>query len=293
MAEGGSGLGPIDSSNFVYVPAPVKLLAAILLMLALLVSLGVSLVFAFRKENEEIAIYALSFAQLCTVVLVVGLVAVYSEREAGISVLQTKGDKFLDVTLTAALRRITIKDAVGAVTHRFAVKLQPHASDKTEILSIVHRDIFGRVYTCHLQEEKGENTLPFKMWVGLNVFRLFVIYFIDVQPQNTSFLAWRSGQTVPQSPEQFYTRWLREEVFPFTFGGAEHVGYRVNFELVGADDASFVSVWLTVEAAKDFLTNPSLKLFWSQDIAMMTESFLRTGLRRGLRMSTAIDPGPL
>ena len=41
------------------------------------------------------------------------------------------------------------------------------------------------------------------------------------------------------------------------------------------------------------LTNPLQKLFWSQDVAMMTESFMRTALRNGLNLTTRCKPAPL
>ena len=41
------------------------------------------------------------------------------------------------------------------------------------------------------------------------------------------------------------------------------------------------------------LTNPLQKLFWSQDVAMMTESFIRTALRNGLNLARRCKPAPL
>ena len=43
----------------------------------------------------------------------------------------------------------------------------------------------------------------------------------------------------------------------------------------------------------NFSTNPLQKLFWSQDVAMMTESFIRTALRNGLNLTTRCKPAPL
>ena len=40
-------------------------------------------------------------------------------------------------------------------------------------------------------------------------------------------------------------------------------------------------------------SSPLQKLFWSQDVAMMTESFIRTALRNGLNLTTRCRPAPL
>jgi hypothetical protein len=111
----------------------------------------------------------------------------------------------------------------------------------------------------------------------LNVYRIFVIYFVDATGQG-----------------QGYTDVLRE-VFKYTFGGAEKIGFHTFYERASPDGDDVVSIWMSATAKESFLTSPTEKLFWAQDIAMMTQSFLRTALRyhQTVKLVTTSEPGPL
>jgi hypothetical protein len=313
MSEGASGFPSIDSSNFVYIPNGIKFAVAGILAASLLASLAVSLFFAIGKGKDDIAIFALSFAQLCALSLAVGLVALYSEREAGISLLQKKADNFLDGTMQQGLEKITISDPTSKATINLVVHRRGAGQHRAgaETTDIAKKDIFGRLYTCRIGEGKNALIPTFKLWLGLNVYRIFVIYLIEVQPDNAHFAAWRANRVSSAAApgphgrdtsangddtsarDADFATWLREEAFKFTFGGAEKVGYSANFECVQFGADRLVSIWLTVEAAPNFLTNPAQKLFWSQDIAMMTESYIRTALRHELELQVVHSPGPI
>ena len=58
-------------------------------------------------------------------------------------------------------------------------------------------------------------------------------------------------------------------------------------------DGGSKDVFGHLQTEPDLLTNPLQKLFWSQDVAMMTESFIRTALRNGLNLTTRCRPAPL
>lgn len=68
----------------------------------------------------------------------------------------------------------------------------------------------------------------------------------------------------------------------------------MNFRAHAVEDGEpIASIWLTAPAEKGLLTNPTEKLFWAQDIAMMTGSFLRAALRNGIELRTDAKAAPL
>ena len=86
-----------------------------------------------------------------------------------------------------------------------------------------------------------------------------------------------------------------------SLGEAEHLRDELNGQRAGsaaivtADGLDVIAMPAVVAAAlkafgrldaliNDASTNPLQKLFWSQDVAMMTESFIRTALRNGLNL---------
>jgi hypothetical protein len=46
-------------------------------------------------------------------------------------------------------------------------------------------------------------------------------------------------------------------------------------------------------ADQAILGNPAEQLFWMQDVAMMTQSVIRTAVREGINLYTTTEPGPL
>src|SRR3546814_10400825 len=73
-----------------------------------------------------------------------------------------------------------------------------------EVADLGSKDIFGRLLRMEAQG------MTFNVWVGLNVNRIFVIYFIPLDDQVTL-------QRV-------------RDAFKFTFEGAAKVGFQINFE---------------------------------------------------------------
>lgn len=121
-----------------------------------------------------------------------------------------------------------------------------------------------------------------RLWVGLNVHRAIVAYFCELPDDETE--------------DAFRDRLRR--VFANTINGACAVGYdEPNIQIEQIDGYRFASIWLTWDIAgdgkEDFLTHPPTQLFFAQDVALMTQSFLRTAQRHGIRMATPIEPMPL
>ncbi|ANK80526.1 MAG: hypothetical protein TEF_06730 [Rhizobiales bacterium NRL2] len=185
---------------------------------------------------------------------------------AAIAAIRRRQDRFLTETLPGALAMVNLEEADGPVP----VEVAPG------------KDIFGR--TCVLRVGGRE----WRFWFGLNVFRLFAIHFVPVDLQNPLFRAARERHEAED-----FIDWLRRDVFAFTFGGAEKVGYDVNWEAIEVDGRRFVSVWAVALCETDFLERPELMLFWAQDLAMMTESFIRNAVRAELTFDPAVSPRPV
>lgn len=131
--------------------------------------------------------------------------------------------------------------------------------------------LLGRTYTMGSRA----GVLPF--WCGVNVKRLFFIAYNACPPEQA------------------------EEIFKFCFGGAESVGWSVNYEKVKGG----VSIWATRyvdeslsqtkvgEDGSEAFSLSDAGLFWATDIAMMAQSWVRTCQRHSVKRIFGSDPAPL
>lgn len=257
----GGNMNELDAKQFVHLPTGIKILALAMLLGGMAASLAVIYLFFDSTGSRDWGLIGISGGQFMLTTFVVALVLFYSQTDANIDTLSRSADRFLaaDGVLGGALARVTPADG------------QPLRVERGS-----RRDLFG--YDYALLDRKGATVM--RLWCGLNVNRFIVIYRLADPLHET-----RGRAT-------FVAR-LRA-IFAFSFGGAEAVSYKVNYEPV-PDLPNQVSVWLSVATEADLLTNPALKLFWSQDIAMMTESVLRTALRHtdDVRLETVARPLPL
>lgn len=247
----------LDAKSFVYLPGWAKLLSVLALAGGVLISVWTVVAFFGSTDARDWVAIGLAGTQFMITTLVVAVVLFFSQTDANICNLERRAEQFFGEVLPDALARVAPDDEVegGCVVDR---------GDR--------RDIFGYDYRLR----RGSAT-KLRLWCGVNVFRLIVIYRVV----NHS-----------RMPEQDFLKRL-PEILRFTFGGAQALNYSVSYEpLAGSDD--IVSIWLTVGTDKDLLTDPALKLFWSQDIAMMTESFLRTAHRHAdeVRLDLTSRPRP-
>lgn len=188
----------------------------------------------------------------------------FGQRDSNIDDLKRRGDDFLSRILVDALKQMSIPDAS-------MYGLQCRASDRKENI--------GRVfYLSPLPKMSKSLSVPFKakIWVGLNVYRFLAIYYVEL-------------------PKNYSDQHINEvkKLFEFTITGAEKVGYSAVFQPAKIGGECLCSVWLVANADKDLLTDPKSKLFWAQDIAMMTESFFRAAYRNNISLCPEADPGPL
>lgn len=218
-------------------------------------------VFLFAKEWRDTVLPALSIAQTAAGGFAIVLFVLFAEKQLSTNRLMEKTDHFLDTHLVDSLSRIELP---GVEKNKTATVKQI-----TRQAGIYGRrkDIYGANYEISLAEFK------MRMWVGINVRRISTIYFVKV--------------TAPTDVQKI------SDVFKFTFGGAEKVGYHTNFEYSEIDGEHIVSIWSTVQAEQGILGHPAEQLFWVQDIAMMTQSVARTAWRNKLSLLTNTEPGPL
>jgi len=216
------------------------------------ISLLASVHFLAGSESEPI-IFALGIAQASATVFLLILILLFSQRDASIDNFIRRSDEFLTLHVHRAFERISIPSL---------------NIEKFSVIDTGKKDLFGRLFLF------ASERVNFRVWVGLNVHRVFVIYFIRTDGH-----------------ENFVER--AQAIFQFTFGGATTVGFAPYYEVANVDGESILSIWLTARTAADLLTNPYDKLFWSQDVTMMTESFIRTAIRNGLDVNTTASPGPL
>jgi hypothetical protein len=246
-----------DTGRLLYIPLWSRLIILGVLGLATGAALYVAISFVGVPARNDWIIIAMSAAQIGATGFIIAVVVLFSESDANIARLEYRSDQFLKKHVKNALARIT---APGTDAATLTAK------------DVGEKDIFGNLFLL-----EGANGFRFKLWVGLNVYRIFVIYFVDATDKDAG-----------------YTDRLRE-IFQFTFGGAEKIGFHTFWERAHPDGEDVVSIWMSATVKESFLTSPTEKLFWAQDVAMMTQSFLRTALRyaKDVKITTNVDPGPL
>ena len=260
--------GPgLDARHYLALPRWIKSLLFGIAGTSFVVSIALVVRWMASPRAGENILFYLSVAQTAALVLVFMLVVVYATQDGTARQLTDLGNEFVRKYIRDALAKVSVP-AKGIAGYR--------------VMDEGSSDIFGRSLAMHA--EGRDDCAPFRLWIGLNINRLFVIYFVPCAG---------NGRSAAELATEL------KNVFRYTFGGAEKVGYAINFEAVEPADGheGFVSIWMTVTAEGDFLYSPREKLFWAQDIAMMTESFLRTAARNNIDLSlegrSLPKPGPL
>lgn len=251
-------IGAADSKQFIYLPLWTKVAVTGLFCIGLIVSLTMIIRFLGSSYDFDWLLLGFSGAQFGLTALATFLVLCFSQTDANIRNLERRTENFLREVMPDKLSRITFPDMVE---QRLTVRCG-------EV-----RDLFG--YPIEICD--GDRSVM-RLWCGVNVSRIIVIY--------------RMENPCRVSQANFIKRLQR--IFAFSLGGAETVGYAVNYEPV-PDRPNLVSVWVTVAASPDLLTDSAQKLFWAQDIAMMTETILRTAKRHSeqVRPDLTTFPAPL
>jgi hypothetical protein len=251
----------LDASQVIFLPVWARW-AVIGILGALALSATVcGMVFLFAKEWRDTVLPALSIAQTAAGGFAIVLFVLFAEKQLSTPRLMEKTDHFLDRHLVDSLSRIELPSIEkGKTVSVLQIARQEGVYGR-------RKDIYGANYEISLADFK------MRMWVGINVRRISTIYFVKA--------------TSADDVEKI------REVFKFTFGGAEKVGYHTNFEYSEIGGEPIVSMWSTVLAEQGILGHPAEQLFWVQDIAMMTQSVARTAWRNHISLLTNTEPGPL
>lgn len=251
----------LDANQIVYLPRWARYSVMTVLGALALSACVAGLAFFFYPAYYDQITPTLSIAQTAAGAFAVVLFVLFAERQLNTDKLLERTDSFLEVHVTSALRKIEIPQVKRGHT------VHAHVLHRANTVHGGRKDIYGANYDVWLE------TFRMRMWVGINVKRLSVIYFAQADS--------------PADEARF------RDLFRFTFGGASKLGYDTNFQYVEIDGEKVVSIWSTVMADSAILGNPAEQLFWIQDVAMMTQSLARTAVREGIDFNTKTEPGPL
>jgi hypothetical protein len=253
--------GYLDANQVIYLPMWARWAVIGILGLLALSATVCGLVFLFAKEWRDTVLPALSIAQTAAGGFAIVLFVLFAEKQISTPRLMQKTDAFLEQLLLQSLSRIELPQIEKNKNANVALMRRAPG------IHGQRKDIYGANYHIELG--------PFKMrmWVGINVRRISTIYFVQVMGKD--------------DVERI------KDIFHFTFSGASKIGYQTHFEYAEIDGEKFVSMWSTVHAEHAILGQAAEQLFWTQDIAMMTQSVARTAWRQGLSLLTNTEPGPL
>lgn len=242
----------LDTKNVVYLPAWIKWSAIFLLAFSMIGSCTVALLFVGEPDRADWILVAMSVAQVAGTALILTLVVAFAERDANMSILADMTHRFLKIHVLDALKKITCP----VTNEACSVELQGL------------NNIYGGNYAI-----KSSSGLNFGLWVGLNVYRVQVIYFLELDEQRTA--------------ERYAS------ILKFTLDGARKVGYEVNQQVASLHGRHYLSIWSTLAYEHETLSSPQHKLFLTQDLAMMTQSVLNALHRDGLLPNHQQAPQPL
>jgi hypothetical protein len=256
-----STLKNLDASQVVFLPrwarVTVMAILALLAVSACLAALG----FLFIPAYQDKITAALSIAQTAAGAFAVILFVLFAERQLSTEKLYLKTDQFLEKKVVTALSMIEIPQVKRGHT------LHVNVLERAATIHGGRKDIYGANYELSL------DAFRMRMWIGINVKRLSVIYFVKAD----------GLESVDALKEALH----------FTFSGASKLGYETYYQYVEVDGEKLISVWSTVMADNVILGNSAEQLFWIQDIAMLTQSVARTAVRHDLDLNTTVEPGPL
>jgi hypothetical protein len=238
-----------DSQRLLQVPRPVRWMALAALFICFFTAIFVTTSFIGQEGMSDWILLSVSAMQIAASGIVVTCVVFYAETQLDFKTLERKTDVFLTEQVPLVL-----------------AKIRNDLGEPLSIVKLERTDIFGARYCL------SDGQADFSVWIGLNVDRIIVVYFVQ-------------GSEADVNP-------LRDK-FSYTFGGAEKVGYSWFVEPAVQSGEKIVSLWLAAQDPAGILSNPSKRLFWAQDIAMMTQSFFRTARRTDTQFPIVAKPGPL
>lgn len=251
----------LDAKQVIYLPLWARYGVMAILGLLAITACFTAVGFYFFPQHRNEVTPILSIAQTAAGGFAVVLFVLFAERQLSTPRLHQKTDEFLEKHMVDALSKIEIPQIKQGHT------VNVNVVKREDTVHGGRKDIYGANYHISLEQFRMQ------MWIGINVKRLSVIFFTEAQSENDISRL--------------------QEIFKFTFGGAAKLGYEVNFEFAEIGEEKLISIWTTVMAENAILGNPAEQLFWVQDVAMMTQSVIRTAIRNKINLNTRHEPSPL
>lgn len=248
-------MGTADTK--LHAPTWVKFVSLILLLVAFTVATLVTIAYVGEDKADWILI-SISLAQIALTGIVFLLIYFFSERDHSTKNLRKLSDRFIDEDVKKSLEKIELY---------FCGEEKVNVSVSQECTGI-----FGREISIKCGEFFAN------LWVGINVNKIWCIYtFDDLLPDrhlNESDI-------------------LKE--LAATIEGAKSTGYEVGVTRLASRDKGAFSLCATnlVENDPHMLTNSHRRLFFANDIAMMTHSLINTAWRAGIKHSDHFRPRPV
>lgn len=215
-----------------------------------------------RPEDSTLLSGAISLFQFISTGSALSIVAFFSTKNIGTAELLAQTSRFLVDEMPVALRSSLI--------------VRPLQEDKWSITNslgdvskaVVNTDhVLGTPSATYAVQAFGAKI---KFRITLNAFRFIVLYYIPCRKH---------------SPEEI------EKILDMVTLGAKTVGYthRITANLSIEDQTPWIEVYFYKTTDKDLLLDSSSRLFWSQDIAVMTKSMLMQLQRGGVTLSEFSD----
>lgn len=236
-----------DASNILYAPRWVRILTILILLGSLAASIFFMFLFMEKDGYETYLLTSIALAQVSSSGLVFILVIFYSRKELGVRGLKSKSDNFLQRELVESLRKMDWHDRFG-----------PKSANLLKV-SVTHESgALICAYTIEVPNAKLCVRLVF------NVRRIVVIYLLDSDSGTYGDVELAFEPTISGAQSAGYTVAIRQKVDP-PYGGPK------------VTSLTFYNETLK----EDFLLDPLERLFWSQDISLMTRDVLIQGITQG------------
>lgn len=247
-------------SSKLHAPSWVKIISLLLLVAAFLLS-GWVVVNYIDTGRHDWVLVAISLAQIAITGIVFLMVYFFSERDYSVQSLRKMSEKFIAVEVKGSLERIELQ----------------FDANRNPIVEVSEGwcGILGKNIKIHLDDYVAY------LWIGINVNKIWCIY---------SFQDFQDG--TDKSGEK-----LREKLRT-SIEGSEQTGYNVNITYVEPDEEcgnGAYSLWATVTDKEHpyMLSSAHRRLFYANDIAMMTHSILNTAYRENINPCEHHRPKPL
>lgn len=257
----------MQTGNFLYAPRWVKLIALMVLSLALVTALAVVLYYIDHGGRDNWVLVAISLAQIAASGLVIALIVFFSQRDANLTVLRSRIREFLLHSLPHGLQ---ILDCAPPQEARWqqGKGWVPKAWRKADPQSRVR--IRLRYSPCGVEcqyfiKAKGR-TLVLRAQVNMGE----VIFTLHLPADSEAAMEERKKQL----------EWGLSRLTAVS-------GYRQDwyFSVESFDNRPYATVFLTRNFGTDFLDDNRLMLFVVNDLALNLRGLLKDCIARGIPTS--------